>query len=50
MGMEAFFFAGGLYARYDKPRDRVDDGYPLPIGETGPEWLRPGLPMGSTPQ
>ena len=46
MGMEAFFFAGGLYARYDKPRDRVDDGYPLPIGGNWPGMAKAGFANG----
>ncbi len=35
-GYGGLLFRRGLYARYDKLRDRVDDGYPFPIAEMWP--------------
>jgi hypothetical protein len=43
MGREVFFFAGGLYARYDKANDRVDAGYLLPIAGNWPGMARIGF-------
>jgi|SRR5215217_446601 hypothetical protein len=42
MGTKVFFFAGGLYARYDKPLDRVDAG-PLPIAGNWPGMAQIGF-------
>jgi hypothetical protein len=33
---KAYFFKGGQYVRYDLAADRVDDGYPLSIGDQWP--------------
>ena len=42
MGTKVFFFAGSLYARYDKPLDRVDAG-PLPIAGNWPGMAQIGF-------
>ena len=39
-------FRRGLCARFDRLRDRVDDGYPLPIGGNWPGMVKAGFANG----
>jgi hypothetical protein len=43
---KAYFFKGSQYLRYDIAQDKVEDGYPLPIGGQWPGFTEAGFDSG----